>query len=95
MTYEVGRPEYGGADLVADAAGVLDAYQIPGAHLVGVSAGGAFAQLFALGHRDRVKSLTLISTSPALDGDRELPSRVMRSASSLRQRRSIDRTPSR
>ena len=45
VTYEPGRPEYTGADLVADAAGVLDAYGIPAAHLVGVSAGGAFAQL--------------------------------------------------
>lgn len=74
VTYEVGRPEYSGADLVADAAGVLDAYQIPVAHLVGVSAGGAFAQLLALGHPERVASLTLISTSPAVSGVRELPS---------------------
>lgn len=74
VTYEVGSPGYSGADLVADVAGVLDAYQLPIAHLVGVSAGGAFAQLFALGHPDRVATLTLISTSPALPGNRELPS---------------------
>jgi pimeloyl-ACP methyl ester carboxylesterase len=73
VSYEVGRPEYNGADLIADAAGVLDAHQIPVAHLVGVSAGGAFAQLFALLHPDRVASLTLISSSPALSGDRTLP----------------------
>src|ERR1700754_1817662 len=42
-TYEPGRPGYTGADLVADAAGVLDAYEIPAAHVVGVSAGGALA----------------------------------------------------
>ena len=73
VTYEPGRPEYTGADLVADAVGVLDAYGIPAAHLVGVSAGGAFAQLLALGFADRVLSLVLISTSPATPGDRGLP----------------------
>src|SRR5918998_2222102 len=45
VTYGPGRPGYTGSDMVADAAGVLDAYQVPAAHLVGVSAGGAFAQL--------------------------------------------------
>jgi len=37
--------------------GVLDAYGIPAAHVVGVSAGGAFAQLLALDFADRVRSL--------------------------------------
>ena len=40
VTYEPGRPGYTGADLVGDACGVLDAYGIGLAHLVGVSAGG-------------------------------------------------------
>jgi pimeloyl-ACP methyl ester carboxylesterase len=73
VTYPPGRPGYTGADLVADAAGVLDAYSIAAAHLVGVSAGGAFAQLLALEHADRVRSLGLISTSPATPGNRALP----------------------
>jgi pimeloyl-ACP methyl ester carboxylesterase len=73
VTYEPGYPEYTGADLVADAAGVLDAYGIPAANVVGVSAGGAFAQLLALDFADRVRSLVLISTSGALPGGRELP----------------------
>jgi pimeloyl-ACP methyl ester carboxylesterase len=73
VTYEPGRPGYTGADLVADAAGVLDAYGIPAAHVVGVSAGGAFAQLLALDHPQRALSLVLISTSPALPIDRDLP----------------------
>ncbi|HKD33199.1 MAG TPA: alpha/beta fold hydrolase [Gaiellaceae bacterium] len=72
-TYEPGHPQYTGADLVADAVGVLDAYEIPAAHAVGVSAGGAFAQLLALGFRDRVLSLVLISTSPAKPVGRSLP----------------------
>jgi pimeloyl-ACP methyl ester carboxylesterase len=72
-SYEPGRPEYTGADLVADAAGVLDAYGIAAAHVVGVSAGGAFAQVLALDFADRVLSLVLISTSPVLAGGRDLP----------------------
>ena len=72
-TYEPGRPGYSGTDLVADAGGVLDAYGIPLAHVVGVSAGGAIAQLLALGNPERIASLVLISTSAALPGNRELP----------------------
>jgi pimeloyl-ACP methyl ester carboxylesterase len=73
VSYEPGRPEYTGADLVADAAGVLDAYGIPAAHVVGVSAGGALVQLLALDFSERVRSLTLISTSIAVPSDRALP----------------------
>ena len=74
VTYERGRPGYTGADLVADAAGVVDAYAIAAAHVVGVSAGAAFAQLLALDFPDRVLSLVLISASPATATGRELPS---------------------
>ena len=73
VAYEPGRPGYTAADLVADAVGVLDAYGVPAAHVVGVSAGGAFAQLLALGFPGQVLSLVLISTSPAMPGDRDLP----------------------
>src|SRR3954449_465688 len=73
VTYELGRPGYTGADLVADAAGVVDAYGLAAAHVVGVSAGGAFAQLLALDCGERVLSLVLISTSAATPIDRGLP----------------------
>jgi pimeloyl-ACP methyl ester carboxylesterase len=73
VTYDPGRPGYTGSDLVADAAGVLDAYEIPAAHVVGVSAGGALGQLLALDHPDRILSLVIISSSPALPAGRELP----------------------
>jgi pimeloyl-ACP methyl ester carboxylesterase len=73
VTSEPGRPGYTVADLVADAAGVLDAYDLSAAHIVGVSAGGAFGQLLALEFAERVLSLVLISTSPATPGDRDLP----------------------
>jgi pimeloyl-ACP methyl ester carboxylesterase len=72
-TYERGNPGYTGADLVADAVGVLDAYDIPRAHIVGVSSGGAFAQLLALQFPGLVLSLVLISTSPATPEHRDLP----------------------
>jgi pimeloyl-ACP methyl ester carboxylesterase len=72
-TYPPGRPGYTGVDLVADAAGVLDGYGIRAAHLVGVSAGGASAQLFALGFPERVLSLVLVSTSLAKSVARRLP----------------------
>jgi pimeloyl-ACP methyl ester carboxylesterase len=58
---------------VADAAGVLDAYGVPAAHIVGVSAGGAFAQVLALDFPDRVLSLVLVSTTSALPGGPDLP----------------------
>ena len=73
VTYEPGRPEYTGADLTADAVGVLDGFGIPAAHLVGVSAGGGIAQEVALDSADRVLSLILISTSPATPSDHDLP----------------------
>src|SRR3954452_17990080 len=63
--YPPGRPQYGGGDLVADAARELDGYGIARAHVVGVSMGGALAQVFALDFRDRVVSLVLMCTSPA------------------------------
>jgi pimeloyl-ACP methyl ester carboxylesterase len=78
ITYELGHPGYSGNDLVGDAAGVLDAYQLPAAHVVGVSAGGAFAQLLALDHPARVLSLVLINTSPALPVEADLPSATAR-----------------
>jgi pimeloyl-ACP methyl ester carboxylesterase len=72
-SYDPGHPGYTGDDLIGDAAAVLDAYEIPAAHVVGLSMGGAIAQLLALDVPDRVASLVLISTSPAVPGDRELP----------------------
>jgi pimeloyl-ACP methyl ester carboxylesterase len=73
VTDEPGHPGYKGEDLALDAVRVLDGYGLPAAHLVGVSAGGGFAQVVALTHPDRVLSLVLVSTSPATPGDRRLP----------------------
>jgi pimeloyl-ACP methyl ester carboxylesterase len=73
ITYEPGAPGYTGSDLVEDAVGVLDALGLPRAHVVGMSMGGALAQVVALDHPDRVTSLTLISTSPAGPHEADLP----------------------
>jgi pimeloyl-ACP methyl ester carboxylesterase len=67
-----GRPDYGGPDLVADAARVLDGHGLARAHVVGASMGGALAQLLALDLPDRVASLVLMDTSPAGAAD-DLP----------------------
>jgi pimeloyl-ACP methyl ester carboxylesterase len=70
VSYEPGAPQYTLRDLVADAVGVLDAFGLDSAHLVGRSMGGGIAMLAALDHPDRVASLTLIGTSP---GGPDLP----------------------
>ena len=73
VTYPPGEPGYVFTDLVEDAAGVLDVTGVDQAHVVGISMGGAIAQLLALDHPDRVASLTLISTSPDGPGAADLP----------------------
>ena len=70
VSYESGAPPYTLRDLVADAIGLLDAFDLGSAHLVGRSMGGAIAMLAALDYPDRVASLTLVGTSP---GGSDLP----------------------
>lgn len=57
-----GQPSYGLPDLVSDAVRLLDALDVGGAHWVGFSQSGCVAQLAALDHPDRVRSLTLVSS---------------------------------
>src|SRR5215207_8520717 len=75
VSYDPGAPPYAFHDLVDDAVDLLDHFGVAGAHVVGMSMGGAIAQLMALDHPDRVDSLTLISTGPARPGpdDPDLP----------------------
>lgn len=73
ITYAPGRPEYSMEDLADDAAGVLEAWQVDRAHIVGMSLGGMIAQLLALQHPDRVASLTLMMTGLVGPDDPDLP----------------------
>jgi pimeloyl-ACP methyl ester carboxylesterase len=74
-TYGAGGATYSLADLVTDAMAILDHLELPQAHLAGLSMGGLLAQLAAVSHPDRVRTLTLIATTPALPGaaERNLP----------------------
>ena len=72
-SYPPGSPGYTSADLVSDAVAILDALDIDRAHVVGLSMGGGIAQRLALEHRDRVATLTLMSTSPVDSRIKGLP----------------------
>lgn len=64
---------------VDDAIAVLDAAGANEANWVGFSAGGWVAQLAALDHPERVRALTLVSTSPTMfEADPDLPGAVAR-----------------
>lgn len=59
-----GETDYTIEDLADDLVAVLDAYDLPSAHLVGMSLGGTLSQMVALDHPARVRSLTLIASEP-------------------------------
>jgi pimeloyl-ACP methyl ester carboxylesterase len=55
-------------DMAADTAGLLDALDIPAAHVVGASMGGMITQAMAIHHPDRVLSLcSIMSTTGSRD----------------------------
>jgi pimeloyl-ACP methyl ester carboxylesterase len=65
---------YGLADLADDAVGLLDALGLGSVHLIGASMGGMIAQLVALRHPARVRSLTSIMSTtgdPSVGGPSE------------------------
>jgi pimeloyl-ACP methyl ester carboxylesterase len=58
-----GSPTYTFNDLGDDVLRVLDALDVDSAHLAGISMGGAMAQVIAATRPERVRTLTLMSTS--------------------------------
>ncbi|WP_242223405.1 alpha/beta fold hydrolase [Bacillus cereus group sp. BfR-BA-01380] len=62
-TYEPGTSNYTILDMADDAVGVLDAYSIKRAHIVGMSLGGLIGQILALRYPKRIFTLTLIASS--------------------------------
>ncbi|EJR29376.1 alpha/beta fold hydrolase [Bacillus mycoides] len=74
-TYEPGSSHYTVVDMADDVVGVLDAYHIDEAHIVGMSLGGMIAQIIALRNPQRVLSITLIASGifGSEDNNRNLP----------------------
>ena len=63
-------PPYTLMEMADDAIGLMDALELPRAHVVGASMGGMIAQLCAIHHPRRVLSLTSMMSSTS---DRDLP----------------------
>ncbi|MDP9840039.1 pimeloyl-ACP methyl ester carboxylesterase [Neorhizobium huautlense] len=63
-TVPFGQAEYTVEDMMDDTLAILDAYDLPKAHLVGMSLGGYIAQMIAVRLPERVATVTLISSEP-------------------------------
>jgi pimeloyl-ACP methyl ester carboxylesterase len=75
IAYDPGNSQYTVIDMADDAVGVLDAYGIDQAHIIGMSLGGMIAQIVALRHPLRVITISLIASSifGSDDNNRDLP----------------------
>ena len=65
--YPPGAPAYSLSDMARDAIGILDALDVPSAHVVGRSMAGGIALVLGVDHSERVKSLTFLTTTPGGD----------------------------
>lgn len=63
--FDFEKDPYTLSDLAADAVGVLDAYGLDSAHLVGASMGGMIGQAVAIEYPSRIRTLTSIMSTPA------------------------------
>jgi pimeloyl-ACP methyl ester carboxylesterase len=63
LTGDPSSASYKLSDMVGDTVGLLDALELPSAHVVGASMGGMIAQTLAIEHPHRVRSLTSIMST--------------------------------
>jgi len=70
MLLGAGKPAYTLSDLGGDAGGLLEALEIDSAHVVGASMGGMIAQVLAIEHPSRVRSLASIMSGPGTRASR-------------------------
>ncbi|WP_026403725.1 alpha/beta fold hydrolase [Actinomadura rifamycini] len=76
-TVDFAANPYTWADIKDDVYRVMDAHGLASAHLVGHSAGGILAQLIAVERPERVRSLTVIASSPLGGGEGEVLLRAL------------------
>jgi pimeloyl-ACP methyl ester carboxylesterase len=67
-SFDFSRDPYTLDDLARDAVGVLDAYDVDSAHVAGASMGGMITQVLMLQHRPRIRTATVIMSSPLAGG---------------------------
>jgi pimeloyl-ACP methyl ester carboxylesterase len=72
-THLKGGPHYFIGDMAADGLAVLDAVGADAAHVAGWSMGGMIVQAMAIGHPERVVSLTSVMSAPGPIGDLREP----------------------
>lgn len=72
-TVAPGEASYSVEDMAKDVIGILDSYDLQQATLMGMSLGGLIAQIVALTHPQRVRSLILVSSEPLGWDGAELP----------------------
>ena len=91
--------EYTLSDMAADAAGLLDALDIPAAHVAGASMGGMIAQQLAIDHPERVLTMTIVMSNLGGDdsilAEPELVARLLPPPATTREERiqqSVDTT---
>lgn len=72
-SYPVGKPGYSFEEMSDDAIEILNAYHIEKAVIMGMSMGGMLAQMIAIRHPERVKTLVLHASMYFAEGAEKLP----------------------